>query len=350
MSFQRPEFLWLTPAALALIAWSFLRYARRRRHLGDLFGGPDASWRLTGVNLYRFPSGRALPIAAAAVALALAIAAPRNAPLGTVAPGEPWDVVLAVDVSRSMQATDVAPSRIAGAREVLLELIGALPAHRLGLLLFASAPYPVSVPTLDHDVLRFFVEGIDPQLVSENDEGTGIAAALAGTVEMFAAQPEPTGGRAVVLLSDGDSPEESDAGVTRAARELAGRGVRLFTIGIGTAQGVGLTRPHRPGRWGGPILREDGAPVVSRLNETLLREIADRGSGRYANAAAEGGVQAQFRALAALKDSGAGQGGGFSAVGSEFWFALAAVGLLLAESLGRLRAPVRPPRRPLRRV
>lgn len=350
MIFQRPELLWLIPTAAAVVLWGFARYARRRRRLGDVFGGPEAAWRLTGVDLYRFPSSRVLPIALAAVAVALAIAEPHNPRLRAVSPGEPWDVVLAVDVSRSMQATDVAPSRTAGARDVALALIDALPAHRLGLLLFASVPYAVSSPTPDHDVLRFYVQGIDAELVSENDEGTGIAAMLAGTLDLFAAQPEPTGGRAVVLLTDGDSPAEMDADILGAARDLAAQGIRLFTIGIGTTEGTGLTRPHRPGRWGGPILHADGSAVVSRLNEALLREIADRGSGLYANAAASGELRAQLRALAALEQgAGAGPGGRFTALGPEFWFALAAVGLLLTESVLRLRAPVRPPRRTWRR-
>ena len=342
MSFGRPELLWLIPLALGIVAGGILGYARRRRRLADLFGGMGAARRLSGIDLYRFPVTTAVLLGAAAFAVSLAAAEPHYRGAGAVTSGEPWDVVLAVDISRSMQATDVPPTRLAGAREALFQLLEMLPSHRLGLLLFAGESYELSPLTTDGDVVRFYVDGIDPELVSENDEGTRLANALERGRELFERQPRPAGGRAVVLLTDGDL-NEPDEEVTRAVRALASRGVRVFSIGIGTTQGTGLTRPHRPGRWGGPILNEDGSPVISRLNEPLLREIAKVGRGSYARAESPGDLSQLLGELARLPESGGGSRGSWLwKLDPVFWLAMAAIVFLLIESVGQMRAPRRP--------
>lgn len=340
MTFAQPALLWLVPVVIGIIGLGALRYTRRRRRLGDLLGGPEAARRLTAVNLYRPPYGRLALLAAAGGLMAFGLAEPRSRNAGLLTPGEPWEVLLALDISRSMQATDIAPTRLAEAREVLHELLDPLRSQRVGILLFAGESYLVSPPTLDHDVLRFFIDGIDPELVSESDEGTDLVAALARARTIFENQTRPAGGRALVVLSDGDLQE--DAGVVDSVRALAGRGVRTFTIGIGTTEGTGLSVPHRPGRWGGPLLHEDGTPVISRLNETLLQQIARAGNGRYASASSAMDLRQQARALAALPEGGAqARGGWLRGHDAVFWVAFLALLMLLLESMlhNRWRVP-----------
>jgi Ca-activated chloride channel family protein len=215
----------------------------------------------------------------------------------------------------------------------------ALARHRVGLLLFAGRTYPLSPPATDKDAIRFFLGGIDPGLVNENDEGTSLAGALEGALALLEAREAPTGGRAIVIVSDGDSPAEDRGALLDAARGMARRGVRVFTIGVGSEQGAGLSRPNLAGRWGGPILASDGRPVVSRLERELLAEVASRGGGRYADASAPLEMRAALGALAALADDGGPRAGRYAGLGPVFWLALVALLLLLPRGGGRpLRA------------
>ena len=334
MSWGHPELFLAAALALIWIGGCFVRYARRRRRLSHFLGGDEPALRLTGVRLSGFPFGRFAPLAGAVVAMGLALAEPSVPGLTPITPGEPWDVVLAVDIARSMQAPDVVPSRLAGAAAALGDLTDALASHRVGLLLFAGQTYPLSPPTLDHEAIRFFLEGIDPQLGNENDEGTSLQGALAGTLDLFRMQAAPSGGRAVLLVSDGDSPAEDDDEVLAAADDMASSGIRVFVVGAGTERGSGLTRPHLPGRWGGPIMATDGRPVISRLIRGLLTAMADEGHGGYADWASTSAMGAQLATLG--QGGGARTGGRYASLGPVFWLALLGFALLMLE--GRTRA------------
>ncbi|MEX0911979.1 MAG: VWA domain-containing protein [Gemmatimonadota bacterium] len=340
MTLGRPELLWLLPIVLGIVGIGARAYLRRRRRLADMFGGREAGRRLTGVDLYRPPWGALALLTGALVAIILALAEPRLGGSRTVRPQDPWDILIAVDISRSMQANDVVPTRLGRAREVALEIVEALPSQRVGLLMFAGQTYMLTPPTPDHGVVRFYIDGLDPELVSERDEGTLLGAVLAGSQLLFERQVQPRGGRALVLLTDGDLHADGDEAM-QAVRALSDEGIRVFTVGIGTVQGSGLNVPHRPGRWGGPLLHDDGTLVHTRLDETRLRQIASRGGGSYASAASPSDLDRQLQEIAALSESGTRTSTSwFARTDSIFWLSLMAVLLLAIESAVATRQKV----------
>jgi Ca-activated chloride channel family protein len=205
-------------------------------------------------------------------------------------------VILAIDVSASMQAADVAPTRLARAVEVAGELLDALEDHRVGLMLFAGTGYPIAPPTHDHQAIRALLEGVTPTIASAYDPGSLLSVGIEGGISLLERQVpmavEPDGERLIVLLTDGETGED-DEDVSQAVEMAVEGGIGIHTIGVGTRQGTGMVIPTNAYQFGGPVLDATGAPSTSRLREPTLRDVASGGSGRYAEAASG----AQLRAL-----------------------------------------------------
>lgn len=342
MSFSEP--LWLVVGAgVAVVVLLGLRsHARRRRRLAAFLGGPDAARRLTGSALHREPAGRMLLLGLAAVGLGAAAAGPEWEAAPPPRPPEPV-VVLALDVSGSMQATDVEPTRLGAAVEIAGELLGRLEGARVGLVLFAGEAYVLAPPTGEHHVLRHLLGGVTPDLVSMEDPGTRLSEGLRGAGELLAGEGADGGRlRSVVLIGDGEAGEDPGA-ADAAARELAGEGIRIHAVGVGTEAGSEVVLPVGYRR-GGRLTDADGTLVVSRLREGALRRLVRSGQGRYAAADDAGALRALGAALGRPGDRPPDAGTEASS-GSPFdpalGLAAVALVLLLGESLLDVRWPGR---------
>lgn len=308
VTFLDPWFLQIGVGLSALVLVGLRSHAGRRRRLADFLGGRRAVHRLSRSNLYRLRVERALLLGMGGLALAAAAAEPHWSGSPELPPVK--SVILAIDVSASMQATDVAPTRLARAVEVAGELLDALEDHRVGLLLFAGTGYPIAPPTRDHQALRFLLEGVTPTIASAWDPGSLLSAGIEEGVALLERQTlltvepdgpavdadpvaqEREGERLIVLLTDGEAGE-NDEDVSRAVEAAVEAGIGIHTIGVGTEQGAGMIIPTNAYQFGGPVLDATGAPSTSRLREPPLRALAAAGGGRYANA----GSGAQLRAL-----------------------------------------------------
>ncbi len=308
VTFLDPWFLQIGVGLSALVLVGLRSHAGRRRRLADFLGGRRAVHRLSRSNLYRLRVERALLLGMGGLALAAAAAEPHWSGSPELPPVK--SVILAIDVSASMQATDVAPTRLARAAEVAGELLDALEDHRVGLLLFAGTGYPIAPPTRDHQALRFLLEGVTPTIASAWDPGSLLSAGIEEGVALLERQTlltvepdgpavdadpvaqEREGERLIVLLTDGEAGE-NDEDVSRAVEAAVEAGIGIHTIGVGTEQGAGMIIPTNAYQFGGPVLDATGAPSTSRLREPPLRALAAAGGGRYANA----GSGAQLRAL-----------------------------------------------------
>ena len=308
VTFLDPWFLQIGVGLSALVLVGLRSHAGRRRRLADFLGGRRAVQRLSRSNLYRLRVERALLLGIGGLALAAAAAEPHWSGSPELPPVK--SVILAIDVSASMQATDVAPTRLARATEVAGELLDALEDHRVGLLLFAGTGYPIAPPTRDHQALRFLLEGVTPTIASAWDPGSLLSAGIEEGIALLQRQTlltvepdgpavdadpvarEREGERLIVLLTDGEAGE-SDEDVSRAVEAAVEAGIGIHTIGVGTEQGAGMIIPTSAYQFGGPVLDATGAPSTSRLREPPLRALATTGGGRYANA----GSGAQLRAL-----------------------------------------------------
>jgi Ca-activated chloride channel homolog len=180
------------------------------------------------------------------------------------------DVVIAIDVSKSMLATDLSPNRLERARQFVSKLMAAMPNDRIGLVFFAGSAYLQMPLTSDHGAAQLFVASASPDAVPQ--QGTVISDALDMSVNAF--NPKEKRFKAIVLISDG---EEHDGQAIAKAAEFADMGVMINTVGVGSPEGATLIEPTT----GQPKLDELGNPVVSKLNEETLKQISEATNGVY---------------------------------------------------------------------
>ncbi|MGE0158201.1 MAG: VWA domain-containing protein [Gemmatimonadales bacterium] len=303
MTFTDLSPLWLGAPLVALILVGVWSHGTRRRKLAAFLGGRRALVRLARTDLSGLRLGRVLLLGLAGACLAFAAADPHwvEPPPGEAPPVD--RVVLAIDVSASMQATDVAPTRLASAVEIATELLDALEGQQVGLMLFAGTAYPIALPTLDHTAVAFLLRGVVPTMASAYDPGTLLSVAVADGITMLqavdsASVPARIGRRRLVVIGDGDVGDEP-AALGEAAALAAEAGVEVHTIGVGTERGGPMSLPAGTYQLGGPVTDAGGRQAVSRMRESLLRDLAGGAGGLYAHVDAEGDVRAIMRALVA---------------------------------------------------
>jgi Ca-activated chloride channel family protein len=183
------------------------------------------------------------------------------------------DLLLAVDVSRSMLSNDIQPNRLERVKLATQDLIDVLQGDRIGLIAFAGRAFLQAPLTIDYDAAVDSIQELDTQIIPEG--GTNISEAIALAVRTFG--KSATGNRALIIFTDG---EELSGNAVAAAKTAADAGVRVFTIGIGTAGGSLI--PIQ-GENGGTAFVKDpkGEVVKSKLDENRLRDIAQATGGFY---------------------------------------------------------------------
>lgn len=293
VTFANPLYLQLGAGLVLLVVVGLWSHMRRRRKLAAFLGGARAASRLSGTSLYRPRLERALLLSGAAVAVALAAAGPvlpdREPPPPPAPPVR--EVVFAIDVSASMQAADERPTRLGRAAAIVAELLPSLEDDRVGLVLFSGTAYPIAPPTHDREAFRYFLSGVVPTLASAWDPGSRPSVGIAEASRYLQDRPDSVTARMIVLLSDGEAGESTDA-VRAAAAAAAAAGITVHSIGVGTSRGSGMTLSTGPYQLGGPVVTEDGTPVVSRFREGPLRELAAAGSGTFVVGSDEVGLAA----------------------------------------------------------
>ena len=279
MSFARPDLLVLALLAPALAALGVWGYARRRRRVGEALGERRLIGRLGGGDLFGFPLARLLLIVAAAISLGFAAAGPRWGTRTRDGQSSSLSAVLALDISRSMLATDVSPDRLERERLFARRVLRELPGDRLGLVVFAGRAYVLAPLTVDHSALTLYLDALDPEIVSQG--GSSLAAAIIQATDLARGPSETGGDRAVIVVSDGEALEE-ETQVLAAAAYANEHGVTVHTVGVGTARGSPIPEKNpRTGEVTGYKRDEAGEVVITRLNETLLREVSSRTGGEY---------------------------------------------------------------------
>ncbi len=181
------------------------------------------------------------------------------------------DVAIALDVSKSMLATDLQPSRLERAKQFITKLMNEMPNDRIALVLFAGKAYLQMPLTVDHGAAAMYISSASPDAVPQ--QGTVISDALNMSARAF----DNTDRRfkAVVLISDG---EDQDEEAINTAKKLADQGVMINTIGIGSTEGSEIIDPATGEAKKDP---ETGATVISKLNEDELKQIAEKTNGIY---------------------------------------------------------------------
>lgn len=274
LQWREPLWLWVSLQPLAL--WAAYRWLHRGR--ATAYAQPALlPWLRYGT----FRAGgwqrslQALLIGLAWILLAIALAGPR-VPLQRFATDavDVKEVVAVVDLSRSMAASDITPSRIERAKLELHDLLQHLNDERLGLVVFASRPHVLAPPSADRAVLRHYIDTLSTRLLPT--EGSDLSAALRYAADVFTPGSETR--RAILLLSNGpDQLQDAarQAELLEQAHALRKRGIAVYVLGLGTAEGEAVLDDQ--GRW----LQHQGRPLRSHLEMTLLRALAEQGGGHY---------------------------------------------------------------------
>lgn len=264
--FEHPIFLWALLALPLLYAGYWWSMRRRKRDLATLGASSLLSDLMPHYDTRRYDLKFGLWLSALAL-LCIAAAHPRMGTRPESVERKGVEVLLAFDLSSSMLATDLYPNRLEMARYFAEILAEALSGNRVGLEVFADAANIQVPPTFDFEILKMYLEAIQPPY----RQGTSIAAAI--HVARESTKAEAPYARALVIISDGEDHEE---GVEAAASEALADGMQVFTVGVGTPQGALIKVDNDKTR-----ARDDEVEVRTRLNETMLRNIALSGGGRY---------------------------------------------------------------------
>ena len=181
------------------------------------------------------------------------------------------EVIVALDISNSMLAEDVAPNRLDRAKQILSKMIDNMVDDKVGLVVFAGEAFTQLPITCDYVSAKMFLNTITPNLIST--QGTAIGAALQTAVTSFGAT-ESEAGRAIILITDGENHEDDAIAAAKQAQEL---GIQVFVVGIGKPEGSPIPKPGSNDYF----KDRSGQVVVSRLNEEMCQQIAAAGKGIY---------------------------------------------------------------------
>ena len=271
MSWGSPAWFWallLLPIVAALFAWS---ERRRRQLLAKLVAARLESSLAGNVSVVKRRVQFALVLAGLAL-LVIALAAPRLGYTVEQAKRKGRDVLIAVDTSRSMLANDVTPNRLGRAKLAAQDFINALEGDRLGLIAFAGSAFVQAPLTIDYSAVLASLDELDSNVIPLG--GTDIAEAIRIAIEAFGKGESES--RCLIIFTDG---EELSEDAVDAARKAVGH-LRIFTVGVGTADGSLISVPGENGT--SEFIKDaEGNFVKSRLDEAKLRQIAEVTGGFY---------------------------------------------------------------------
>ena len=184
------------------------------------------------------------------------------------------EIVICLDVSNSMLAQDYSPNRLERAKLAIARIVDKLQGDRIGLVIFAGTSFVQLPVTTDYISAKMFLSSINTGSVPV--QGTAIGDAIQTASRSFSAQSEKS--RAIIVITDGENHEDD---AVQAAKDAAETGIRVYTVGVGSAQG-------QPIPVDGELLKDkDGGIVVTKLDEKTLRDIAAAGNGAYVHAGNE---------------------------------------------------------------
>jgi Ca-activated chloride channel family protein len=293
--FQTPYLLALALLLpIAAVALVLIAERRKRARLARL-GTAEVVSRLMPPATLHNAVIRTILLGTAAALAGIAFAGPRWGVERTVIRSQGIDLVLALDASLSMMATDERPNRLERMRQEVRRLRAISRDDRIALIAFAGRSYILTPLTVDDGAISLFLDNLDPSVVGQ--AGSSVARAIRqGTALLSSSKAEAD--RAIVLMSDGES-FEPEADVVDAARRAKEAGISLITVGFGTADGAQI--PIREGNATVPKRDETGSIVISRYHPEMLKAAAEAAGGTFIEASATDKATRIRRALATLR-------------------------------------------------
>ena len=263
-------FYWLGLLPLLwLVFWLYLRWQKKAR--ARLTDAGLLAWIAPGVGSSRIV-WRMVCFSLAYGMVIVALVNPQYGYQNRTVTRKGADVYVALDLSRSMNAEDVQPSRFQRARLFLRELIDKLKGDRIGLIVFGGNAYIQMPLTVDYAATRMFLESMTTEMIPT--QGTAIGESIRTALDAFGGGKEQH--RSIIIVSDGEN-HQGDA--LEAAQNAADSGITIITVGVGSREGGPVPDLSQKSR---RYLRDQQDQiVVSRLSEAMLKQIARMGNGRY---------------------------------------------------------------------
>ena len=267
--FEEPAYLYLLLLLPFLAAFYLYSNYRRRRNIRR-FGDPELLAQLMpDVSKYR-PDVKFWLIFAAIGLFSVVLARPQFGSKQETVKRKGVEVIIALDISNSMLAQDVQPSRLEKAKRLVSRLVDELDNDKVGMIVFAGDAFTQLPITSDYISAKMFLESISPSLISK--QGTAIGEAINLATRSFT--PQEGVGRAIIVITDGENHE---GGAVEAAKAAAEKGIQVSVLGVGMPEGAPIpiegTNDYRRDR--------EGNVIVTRLNEAMCQEIAKDGKGIY---------------------------------------------------------------------
>ena len=270
--FAHPEYLSLLLLIPVLIAVFIYTGIQKRRKIKQ-FGNPELLAQLMpNVSVIR-PTLKFYLQLTAVLLIIIVLAQPQFGTRMESAKRQGIDVMIALDVSNSMMAQDIQPSRLDKAKQVLSNLIDEMTNDRIGLVVFAGDAYTQLPITVDYVSAKMFLSSINPKLVPR--QGTAIGSAIDLCIKSFGTKGKA--GRAIIVLTDGENHEDDAIGAAKLATE---NDIAVHVIGMGKLDGAPIPVPGTMSFW----KDKEGNVVVSKLNEQMCKDIAAAGKGIYIRA------------------------------------------------------------------
>lgn len=267
--FDNPTYLWLL-LLIPLLAMIYLYSLRQSKRRLKRFGSLKLMHQLSPMVS---PRRKLIKFVLAELILTLLILIVARPQIGNKIANntsrEGIEVIMALDISNSMLATDVVPSRLDKSKLMVEGLMNKFTKNKLGLIVFAGDAFVQLPITSDYVSAKMFLDNINPSLIGT--QGTDIGKAI--NLAMHSFTPNTQTGKAIVVITDG---EDNEGGAEAMAKQAQEKGIKVFILGIGSTQGTTIPMPN------GEDLRDaNGNIVKTHLNEEMCKKIADAGHGVY---------------------------------------------------------------------
>ncbi len=279
--FEDPIYLWLLLLIPLLAVVRYVHIRRRKKRLLKFGELALLSQMMENVSKIR-PLIKFWLLQTALALLIIMLARPQ---MGTKVSNEKRqgiEVMIAVDISNSMLAKDVVPSRLDKSKMLVENLIDHFVNDKVGLIIYAGESFIQLPITSDYVSAKMFLQNMEPTQIQT--QGTDIGGAIRLAMNSFT--PAERVGKAIVLITDG---EDHEGGAIEAAKEAKEKGFRVFILGVGTSAGAPVEMPD-----GGILTDNAGNKVMTRLNEDMCKQVAQAGSGTYIHVDNTGAAQEQL--------------------------------------------------------
>lgn len=266
--FESPAYLWLLWSIPVLAIIRFVCYKLRRKKLLR-FGEMSLVNRLMP-NVSKIRPSVKFWLSVAALALMIVmLARPQMGSKISHEERNGIETIIAMDISNSMLAEDVVPSRLQKSKMLVENLVDHFTNDKIGLVVFAGDAFVQLPITTDYVSAKMFLQDINPSLIQT--QGTDIARAISLSMNSFTQQKGL--GKAIILITDG---EDHEGGALEAAKEAKKKGINVFILGVGSSNGAPIPLGN------GDYMRDNaGNTVMTALNELMCRDVAKAGSGTY---------------------------------------------------------------------